>query len=153
MQNAPRRAIIARNEVAEILTEEELNSARNILSRIRDEERHLNSLRDAAQNITAVIDGMPKSRSQTSKVEKVTLLIVEVERELEKLRPQLDEAAANIANKITATSLSPYEKQILILRYVGCLSWRQVQYKTQSAESRVFYLHKSAMEKLKLESQ
>ena len=92
-------------------------------------------------------DGLPKTPTNASPVEAGVIRIVEAERELE---------AAQIAWRVTATriALELYRRLILapnpnlgafkvfLLRYVECLSWRQVIREVGYSDSRVFTLHR-----------
>lgn len=131
------------------MTHTELNEARELRQRIRDEERRLDALRVAAQNIVPILDGMPHERSQASKVEKVALLVFELERELAALKTQFESACVNITRKLRQENLDAQEFEILLLRYVACMNFRDIQCKLDVSDARVFYIHRNALKKLK----
>ena len=71
------------------MTEKELNSVRELNKKIRDLERRLHELKISAENLVPIIDGLPHSSEVKSRVEKLALMIVEHERDLEKFRDQI----------------------------------------------------------------
>lgn len=132
------------------MTQAELNEARELRRRIRDEERRLDALRAAAQNITPILDGMPHERSQSSRVEKVALLVLEVERELAALKARFETACVKITRALRCENLDAQEFEIMLMRYVACMNFRDIQFNLDKSDARVFYYHRNALKKLKL---
>ena len=133
------------------MTIAELNVVRDLRERLRAAIRQLRALRDSIQNLCPELDGMPHAQSQQSKVEKMTVLIIEGEREVDAIKAEIDTTGATLARKIKNLPLNSQEQEILILRYVGCLSFRDIKAKLHMGASRLFYVHRNALKKLKLE--
>lgn len=130
------------------MTAQELYKVRELRNKILATTRHLESLRISASNLVPVLDGMPHARNATSRVEKISLNIIENENELTALREEFDAEAAKLADKIKAAPLKPQEREILILRYVACERFRDISFQTGYSDAHVFYLHRSAVDKI-----
>lgn len=131
------------------MTVTELNSVRDLRQRIREQERRLNALRLSVQNLTPLLDGMPHSRSQTSRVEKIVVKAADLEREIESLRDECAAAAVTLTDKISAANLESHEETILILRYVACMNFRDIEFELGMSDARIFYLHRNSLRKVK----
>lgn len=135
------------------MTEHELNRVRDLRTRMRDLERHLQALRLSAANIVPIIDGLPHSTDIRRRVEMNVVKIVDTERELDQLREEYVNAAIDLEGQINSAPLDLQEKTILILRYVACKNFRDIEFELKSNDARVFYLHRTAQKKfLKLKS-
>lgn len=130
------------------MTEQELYKARELRNRILALMRHSESLRLSASNLVPVLDGMPHARNATSRVENISLKIIENEKELATLREEFDAEAAKLADKIKNAPLSPQEREVLILRYVACERFRDISFQTHYSDAHVFHLHRSAVDKI-----
>lgn len=130
------------------MTEQELYKARELRNRILALMRHTESLRLSASNLVPVLDGMPHARNATSRVEKISLNIIESENELEVLREEFDTVAAQLADKIKIAPLSPQEREVLILRYVACERFRDISFQMHYSDAHVFRLHSEGVEKI-----
>ena len=129
------------------MTDQELNRARDLRQKIRDLERHLQALRLSVENLVPVIDGLPHSHEVSRRVEKLAVKIVDAERELDQLREEYVNAAIDLEQKINSAPLDLQEKTILILRYVACKNFRDIEFELKSNDARVFYLHRTAQKK------
>lgn len=117
--------------------------------RIRDAKRRLDALEVAAQNIVPIMDGLPHEQTQASRVEKIALLIAELSNELDALKAEFETACVKITQKLRSEPLDVHEFEVLILRYVACMNFRDIQFKLDISDARVFYLHRNAIRKLK----
>lgn len=132
------------------MTEMELNEARELKKQIRAEESHLQTLRAAAENLVPVLDGMPHAQNPKSRVAHIATLLIDAEQTLAALKEQLDIIAARLAEKIRCAPLTPREQEILILRYVACMNFRDIEFKLHLSDARIFYLHRQALSKIKV---
>ena len=123
------------------MTEQELNSVRELKKRIRDLESHLQSLRTAAENLTPILDGLPHSTERKSRVEKIALMIVEDTRELESLRKELIPAKSKLADIILREVEDITVQTLLVLRYVECCPVKEVARRMQYSVRAVFKMH------------
>ena len=95
-----------------------------LIEKIEAEEMRIEEWRLLAESIaTPVITGMPQSKSQTSRVEKIALKIAEAEQKITAMKEQLTQAKINLFTEIQAVALTPILKRLLICRYVVCLPY------------------------------
>lgn len=123
------------------MTEKELNSVRELKKRIRDLELRLQALKTAAENLVPVLDGLPHSNEAKSRVEKIALMIIEHERELETLREQILLAKSQLVDKILREVDEPTLQALAALRYVECLSYKETARRMMFTLRHVFRLH------------
>lgn len=127
------------------MTRKELNEVRELRDAIRSIERRLKALREAVSNLTPILDGMPHAQSQTSKVESLSVLILETERELHDFKNRMVSTVGKISQAICRALLPAQEEEVLLLRYVACMNFRDIQFKLNLSDARVFYLHRHAL--------
>ena len=125
----------------------EINKARELSERIRGLEKKIESLRVSRNNIVPVLDGMPHASEVKSKVEKLALRIVEGERELDDLRTQFENEKTRIAFEIMAAIDEPLEQATLLLRYVSCLSFRDIARRLRCNLRQVFKIYYATSKK------
>ena len=112
----------------EILTFEELNSAKMIWEEISREQSKLEALKISATSLNFAMDDVKvQSTAQTSKTEKFALLILEAERRIDELRLKLVDVSATLANKISATYAdNPLISSVLIRHCCGGLTFAAI---------------------------
>lgn len=130
------------------MTEKELNSVRELNKQIRRQEQHLQALRLSAENLVPILDGLPHSNEAKSRVEKIALMIIEDERELENLRAQLDRASEDLPARIHDEVTNVQERTVLLLRYVACMRFRDIAFQLERSEARVFQIHHDVLKKI-----
>ena len=123
------------------MTAQEINKARELSKRIRELERQIAALCLSRDNIVPVLDGMPHASDLKSKVEKFALQIVENQRVLEDLRVELAQEKLRLVSVITAEFDDPTAQSLLLLRYVSCLSFREIARRMSYGLRHVFKLH------------
>lgn len=123
------------------MTAQEINKARELSKRIRELERQIAALCLNRDNIVPVLDGMPHASEVKSKVEKLALQIVENQRVLENLRVELETEKARLASAILLEFDDPTAQSLLLLRYVSCLSFREIARRMHYGLRHVFKLH------------
>lgn len=112
---------------------------------VRRQERLIEHLR-GLQGLTArPLDGLPKSKSQSSHVEKIVAQIVDGEKNLSDLRDELlelqDALTAEIYRRVT--NLSAVE--VLVARYIFGKTFSQIAGKMFLSERRVYKLHRQGV--------
>ncbi|MBQ3442229.1 MAG: hypothetical protein IJG33_03175 [Selenomonadaceae bacterium] len=127
------------------MTEQELNSVRELKKRIHVLEKHLQALRLSAENIVPVLDGLPHSTEAKSRVEKIALMIVEDERELTALNEKILLAKSELVDKILCQVDEPTLQTLLILRYVECLSFKETARRMHFTLRHIFKLHEKIL--------
>ena len=128
------------------MTEKELNSIRELNKQIRRLEKHLQALRLSAENLVPILDGLPHSNEAKSRVEKIALMIISDERELDVLRAELDRASEELPARIHDEVSDVQERTILLLRYVACMRFRDIAFQLDMSERRVFQIHHDALQ-------
>ena len=130
------------------MTERELNAARDIASEIRACESDLATFRLSMVRLVPLRDGQPKGQSTESQVEKITLLVIEKERELMTLKEQLVEVAGELAQKLSQLSLTSQERRVIFLRYVACMHFRDIAFEMNKSDARTYAIHATALDKI-----
>lgn len=120
---------------------QEINKARELSKRIRELERQIAALCLNRDNIVPVLDGMPHASEIKSKVEKLALRIVENQRVLDNLRVEFETEKARLVSAILSEFDDPTAQSLLLLRYVSCLSFREIARRMQYGLRHVFKLH------------
>jgi len=128
------------------MTEHELNRVRDLRTRIRDLERHLQALRLSAANIVPIIDGLPHSTDISRRVEKLALKIVADERELDQLCEEFPHEQSHLLCLIMSEVDDPALQTLLILRYVDCCSFKEAARRMRYGLRHLYRLHKKFLQ-------
>lgn len=134
------------------MTERELYVVRDLHRRIRELETHLATLR-RQMYASPKLDGLPRAKSISSQVERITVEIIENDRELESLNEQILSATAKLTGEIVRNVTDLQERTVLILRYVSCLSFNEIACRLDCSERTIFRLHRAGLEKLSVACQ
>ena len=132
------------------MTEQELNRVREFNSKIREIEIHLTTLRNRADDITPKFDGLPHASTIRSQVENLALKIVEESLQLDELHARIVSEAANLTKEICRLVADPQERTVMILRYVSCMRFRDISFRMNFSDRKVFTLHHDALKNLQL---
>lgn len=132
------------------MTKQELYTVRDLRKKIRDAENFLELLRCRVSNLTPQLDGLPHAQPLESRVEKVVLMILEADREVEAYRQQLLMEAATLTNKICRLVPDTQERAVMLMRYVSCLRFEEIMKTLHMSDGTVFRLHRKGLAKLKV---
>lgn len=127
------------------MTIEELNEVRNLRAVLAKELDRQRSLEAAINGITTTIDGLPRPTNHESRTEKLAVLLADTSEIIRNLLIQITAATVALTEKIFALELSSNERNILILRYVKCLSFKRVATEIDLSIDYVFRLHRRAL--------
>lgn len=120
----------------------------DVVNQIRREleaaEEKLEFLRASAHVPIPKLDGMPKTKSQSSPVERIAQKIFEAEAAVEDLRLKLSETSLELTEEIYRRVKLRQARHVLIRRYVQNQSWREIQSEMFLSESSVFNWHRQA---------
>lgn len=135
------------------MTWQELNEVRTLKKRIAMEQKNLKALRDSASSISSNNFGAEKisSKNTKSRVEILTVLIVDTEKEIEELQKRLIEAVPTLTQKIQTKVPDKAEQTLLIYRYVACEYFRDIGFKMGYSEQHIYYLHNRILQKLRVD--
>lgn len=126
----------------------ELTCVRELKAELQRRQERLKNLREVATSVTVPrLDGLPRANNLFSKPEKFMQLIIDEERELARLQVELDETATDLSKEIKKRVDDARQETILILRYVGCLSFREVSRRTSYSVRNCLRLHNSGKSK------
>lgn len=112
-----------------------------------DQER-LASLKDAAQRVTPQLTGVPGGGGDGDKVGRLAGEITDLEREIAAKLVLIQEERRRICGYI-ATIDGPELRQVLYLRYVSGLSWREMAAEMGITEGYCRKIHKNFLENSK----
>lgn len=126
----------------------DLKSLWNINGKLSDEKNRLAAIDDSLNFITPIIDGLPKSTSNNSRVEKLVAAKIDCTKRIADLQAESQNVKAELSLIILTSQLDTVEINILLLRYVQCLPFTDIAKKVFLSESRVFALHRRAVKKL-----
>ena len=130
------------------MTIEELNSVNAIRAKIENEKTKLDSLRTCQSGLVAMIDGLPKAKSQSSSTENLTMKILEAEARIGKLIEELELAMINLHAKICCELKVEREQRVMSLVYVAGFNFVQAASHMNYTKDYISKLHKSGLKKL-----
>ena len=123
---------------------EYLSQARSIKIRLGAMAEQLEFLKSAAVYVSPQLSDMPKPASTNiHKTEDAIIRVVEFENRMMKQYVLLDEINETISNVSNPTA-----QAILVKRYIGCGSWDEIACALYVSRSRVFDLHKAALDEI-----
>lgn len=128
----------------------DLRSVRNLKAAIEERRQQIEIL-SSAQISISFVDGLPRAKAQGSRVEKIAAAIVDAEKEIAALVVELDKTAAALATEIFRLVEGIKRRRVLMLRYVGCLPFREIASEMAISEARVFVLHKEGVQQFNSE--
>lgn len=136
------------NRKCDDMTEKELNRVRNLKKKIEREAERVAGTRRAITDLVPFLDGMPHAQNQSSRVEKLTAQIVDGERRLDELKDEMAAEAAALTAEISRAPLNRQEHDVIMLRYVTCLNFRDIEFRLNYSDANVFYHHRNGTKKL-----
>ena len=142
------------------MTFEELNKVRVLKEKIIGKEIRLQALRDAAESITpkykrdssgnksfTALDVSPHGNFAGSKVDNLTALIIDGQKELADIYADFEKAQFDLTQIFRSQISSPFEQTILIYRYVSCYSLTETAKKMHFSPGYVYRLHRRILKK------
>lgn len=132
------------------MTWQELNEVRTLRKRIATEQSNLKSLRASATSITSNNFGADniKSQNHKSRVEILTALIVDTEKEIEELQKRLVDAVPTLTAKLQSNLSDKTEQTLMIYRYVVGKYFRDIGFEMGYSENWVYWKHKQILKKI-----
>lgn len=131
------------------MTRAELHEVRELRKLYRLEVERRRQLEATIHGLTTRhLDGLPRSTSIDSSVERLALLLIEVTGRLHELRERLFNAAVKLTELFTLADVTPDEREILSLRYVTGLSFDEISRQASRSIGSVFKLHRSALNRI-----
>lgn len=124
------------------------------LYEVRDLQKILGNELDRRRQLEAAIttlthfDGLPRPRNFGSRVERLALLLIEVTETLRDLRERIINAAVKLTEFLIRADLTADEREVLTLRYVTGLSFREISCRTNLSIGHVFKTHRRAFKRI-----
>lgn len=128
---------------------EYMEEADRLRRRIHRKENEIRSLRAAAEDITSMSSSdMPKTASPNPhKMEAAVCKIISLEKEVEKIKAELDHMVSEFRKSIDALDNSDI-KDLLTKRYIEFKPWKTIAAEMYISERQAYYLHREALELL-----
>ena len=123
-----------------------LYAVRDLANKINRHEKYLDGLRAALTSTTRRLDGMPRAQSLDSKIERLTQKIIDGESELIDLKNSQADNALALSLEIYNRIKNQNAAQILCLRYVHCLPFKDIIAEMKYSDASIYKLHKSGVE-------
>lgn len=117
-----------------------LSRAFGLRRRIAAKEIHLEELRAQAEHITADLTGMPRGSGSSSPVERIAVMIADLEWEIHMDWLDLIQYEGEIRRAIEAVE-DPLAQQVLSLRYLSFKTWREIADLTHYSSRQVYRQH------------
>ena len=125
------------------------------LSEYRSLRREIESLKERRARImadltrvTQVISGMPRGGSGDDKLLKAMAKLDDIDRELGETVDRYIDTCSGILTDIEGLADST-AREVMRLRYVDGLSWGRIARKTHYSKSRLYQIHRAALEELR----
>lgn len=115
---------------------------------IRNERGRLRELRAMAGALVKEADGMPRGESCSSKVEKLTVLIVDSENRIAALEGVKSACVMELYGLINAAVGDSAMRAVLLYRNGYCKTFRAISRELGYSERRIYQLHCSGMKRL-----
>lgn len=131
------------------MNEKDLNAVRDLKASIDIYEETLHSLQNLITVKTSVNDGMPKSRSGDSAVERLAIRIADLTKKIDDLQAQFSVMAEKLEKRIRLEIDNVRAQTILILRYVECMTFVEIAQVMSYSEKHIRRLHKNILKGLK----
>jgi len=124
-----------------------LSTVQELKERIETKAAQIEALRGALESVSIpILDGLPKVKSpQTSKIERLTAQIVDVERELENLRGEFAESVVTLTREILERVKGHSAQKVLILRYCAGKSFKEICFELSYSKAHIFRLHQQGV--------
>lgn len=119
-----------------------LSTVQELKAEIEQEQSRLESLRAAATTITRQLDGLPRQTSQSSRVEELTVKIVDSERRLNELADEYAAASIQLLDEIHSRIKSSASCSVLFERYCLCKPFAEIATSLNYTESSVYQFHR-----------
>ena len=124
------------------MSKQELYSVYNLKDKARLLAMTRASLLATAEDLVPITDNMPHSKSVKSYVEELATKILEVDAELDKVREQIIQAEINLTEQIISKVDNPALQQFAILRYVKCLSYKEIAAQMGYTRRNIYFLRR-----------
>lgn len=127
----------------------EITAARTLTEEIKRLAEQIELVRQSAKNLVPVQDGMPKPPNKGSPIEKICYRMLELEEKRREKIKELDAVKVALIDAICAAPLKDGERKVLMLRYVCCMRFRDIQFDLEKSDARIYQWHRAGLEKMR----
>lgn len=118
-----------------------ISTVRELHDKIRQRNQYIAGLREALTTTTQILDGMPKAKNYSSRLEALTAEILDAEKEREELQAQVIDAGLSLATEIFQRITNDIGAKILFMRYVQCLQFSEIALRLHYSEQWIYFMH------------
>ena len=122
----------------------DLQAVMTLKTKIEGAEQRLLALRENARAITVKLDGLPRNKNVTSRVEKFATEIVDAENELATLMIELVETTETLT-RLIQQRVEGKAAIVLIRRYAMCETFKEIAANLHYTSANVYYLHRQGV--------
>jgi len=130
------------------MTRKELNEVLDLKRELKDAEKSLELLRLSAAVKVPLRDGMPKAQITDSRVEILTVRIVDLTKEIEELKQRIIDAMRRLKKRLMIEIKDVTARTLFILKYVDGMLMRDIGFALGYSETHIYYLHRITFENL-----
>lgn len=123
------------------MTKRELKSVLLLKHKISEQESYIETLRLSAEDLVPAPSDMPRSLDIVNRVEKLAIKLVEAENKLAELKVQFLQAKLILVEKIFLEVSDPTLQKVVLLRYVECLSYKDIAQRMGYTRRHIYRLH------------
>lgn len=123
------------------MTRQELNSVRDLKFQAWLLAQSRASLLATAEDLVPIIDVMPRPKDMRSRTERLAIKILAIDDELDKLHEKIIQAEINLTEQIISEVNNPALQKLAILRYVKCLSYKDISHLMKYTLRYIYILH------------
>ena len=106
------------------------------LTSVREIKSQLLSRQASLESLQAITERLPLPS------ESLNPLMLDEEREIARLQVELDAATSELSEEINRRVSNTAQRRILILRYVDCLSFKEIARRVRYSERNCYHLHR-----------
>lgn len=128
-----------------------IEAARRLTEEIRQLTNRIELVRQSAKNLVPWRDGMPKPPYKSgSALERIIYKMLELAEERDAKKKELEQVKAALIEKICAGVMNERERKVLLLRYVECMTFRDICFEMGYSDARIYQWHRACLDKLQL---
>lgn len=127
-----------------------LEVIKKISQRIEERESKLFCLRNLMSAIVPELDEMPKNPNVSSRVERLAILLTDLEREISELKQIKMTCQFELADLLSERIFSEEIYQVLFMRYGLLKKFDEIARKMNFSESAIYRFHRAGLRKLKI---
>ena len=146
------RELMADREVEDVTKKEFLKRYRSIMGRIEAKMEQIERMENALYPGAQILSGMPGGGNAGDSMEKTDSMIDKLRKIEGKIFSEISELESVRNEIIAAINAVPSEtlRELLELRYINLLSWREVADRMGYTEDNIYKLHQDALKKLRI---